>query len=627
MQIRNAFVLAASGLVAGAAHADFIGWTARVKRVSDGYVVHVFAATNNPGDTILNVSGGSYGLPTAGFIRTNSPGGFLQGATSGSLSVFAPSGSQSWTTLDSFLTVGGGLNTTTGAWTANSATMGDPAWNVTYMDTETQEQTTVNGFNTPSNNTGFQNPYMSVHPPTGGWFLAGASSPARSLAIAGERHFASSPAAAAATAGMLVAQLYVRELTPIAQPSPKTIEWKMSATLRRPDGSTNNASFQFVIGRPPCVNSSIFRQSGELAPFSFANPRTWTVSGIGPVQNDAQIRVRARGNLGTSTRFLTLKADGVTIATGIFGSGSGAGNCTDVPSSVDFTIPAAQFASLVADGQLVLRVEPSLNATSDGCSNATLSLDLEYVPVPTDCDQNGFEDPCEIEQNPTVKDCNRNGLLDVCEIASGAADVNQNGVLDACEADCNANGLPDGWEIAQGISPDCNANGKPDSCDIASGHSADIDGNGIPDPCQPDCNGNGRPDAWETAQGLVPDCNNNSRPDSCDIAGNPQLDCNLDGIIDTCQGGPGGPDCNANGILDICEIAGGAEDKNDNGKLDSCELAYGDLNLDGVIDGLDLGGLLALWGAQNPPYGDLNGDGWVDGNDLGLLLARWGPVI
>jgi hypothetical protein len=46
-----------------------------------------------------------------------------------------------------------------------------------------------------------------------------------------------------------------------------------------------------------------------------------------------------------------------------------------------------------------------------------------------------------------------------------------------------------------------------------------------------------------------------------------------------------------------------------------------------VIDGLDLGGLLALWGAQNPPYGDLNRDGWVDGNDLGLMLARWGPVI
>jgi hypothetical protein len=624
MQIRNAFVLAASGLVAGAAHANIVGLTARVKRVPDGYIVHVFAATNDPGDKITSLGGGQTGR-----VQTNSPGGFLQASGSGPLSVFAPSGSQSWTTLDSFLTVGGGLNTTTGAWTAHAATVGDPNWNVSYFDTKYQDWWTVTSFSTPTNSNGFQNPYTATMPWAPGWFLVGDNSPARNLSGVGDRHFSSSAAAAAATHGMLIAQLYVRELTPITQPSPKTIEWRnMRVYFRRPNGSGGDVLVgSFVIGRPPCVSTSIFRQSGELAPFSFAIPRTWTVSGIGPVQNDARVRVVARGNLGVSTRFLTLKADGVTIATGIFGSGSGAGNCTDVPSSMDVTIPAAQFASLVADGQLVLRVEPSLNATSDGCSNATLSLDLEYVPVPTDCDQNGFEDPCEIEQNPAVKDCNRNGLLDVCEIASGAADVNQNGVLDACEADCNANGLPDGWEIAQGLSPDCNANGTPDGCDIASGHSADIDGNGVPDPCQPDCNGNGRPDAWEIEQGLVPDCNSNSRPDSCDIADNPQLDCNLDGIIDTCQGGPGGPDCNANGILDVCEIAAGAEDKNHNGKLDSCELAYGDLNLDGNVDGNDLGGLLALWGTQNPPYGDLNHDGWVDGNDLGILLSPWGPVI
>jgi hypothetical protein len=627
MQIRNAFVVAASSLVAGASGADFVGWTARVKAVPDGYIVHVFAATNSSTDSIINVSGGSVGLPTAGFITTNSPGGFIQGATSGPTSVFAPAGSQNWTTLDSFLTIGGGFNSTTDAWLGNSGTVGDPPWNVAYYDTVTQQQIVVSTFDTPSNGTGYGNPNVNTVPATAGWFIPGTGSPARSLAPIGQRHFSSSAAAANATHGMLVGQLYVRELTPVTQTNPTVINWKMSGTIRRADGTTSNASYQFVIGRPACLNSSVFRQSGELAPFSFSNPRTWTVNGIGPVQNDARLRLRARGNLGTSTRFLTLKADGVTIAAGVFGSGSGAGNCTEVPSSADITIPAAQFVSMAADGQLVLRVEPSLNATSEGCSNATLSIDLEYDPLPTDCDQNGFEDTCEIEQNPTAKDCNRNGLLDVCEIASGAADVDHNGVLDACESDCNANSLPDGWEIAQGLVPDCNNNGKPDSCDIASGHSADIDGNGVPDPCQPDCNGNGRPDPWEVAQGLVPDCNNNGKPDSCDIATNPQLDCNQDGIIDACQGGPGGPDCNGNGIFDICEIAGGAEDKNDNGKLDSCELAYGDLNLDGVIDGIDLGGLLALWGVQNPPYGDLNGDGWVDGNDLGLQLARWGPVI
>jgi hypothetical protein len=46
----------------------------------------------------------------------------------------------------------------------------------------------------------------------------------------------------------------------------------------------------------------------------------------------------------------------------------------------------------------------------------------------------------------------------------------------------------------------------------------------------------------------------------------------------------------------------------------------GDLNGDGVVDGGDLGLLLAAWGTAG---GDLNGDGTTDGADLGLLLANW----
>jgi hypothetical protein len=46
-----------------------------------------------------------------------------------------------------------------------------------------------------------------------------------------------------------------------------------------------------------------------------------------------------------------------------------------------------------------------------------------------------------------------------------------------------------------------------------------------------------------------------------------------------------------------------------------------DFNADGVIDGSDLGILLALWG--DSAY-DLTGDGATDGADLGFLLASWG---
>jgi hypothetical protein len=48
-----------------------------------------------------------------------------------------------------------------------------------------------------------------------------------------------------------------------------------------------------------------------------------------------------------------------------------------------------------------------------------------------------------------------------------------------------------------------------------------------------------------------------------------------------------------------------------------------DLNGSGVVDGADLGLLLANWGAAGT--GDLNGSGAVDGADLGALLAAWGP--
>ncbi|NBX32421.1 MAG: hypothetical protein EBR07_06765 [Planctomycetes bacterium] len=51
----------------------------------------------------------------------------------------------------------------------------------------------------------------------------------------------------------------------------------------------------------------------------------------------------------------------------------------------------------------------------------------------------------------------------------------------------------------------------------------------------------------------------------------------------------------------------------------------GDLNLDGVVNGADLGLMLASWGpcGSSCPY-DLNVDGVVNGADLGLMLSAWG---
>ncbi|MFO0873647.1 MAG: hypothetical protein U0575_06700 [Phycisphaerales bacterium] len=50
----------------------------------------------------------------------------------------------------------------------------------------------------------------------------------------------------------------------------------------------------------------------------------------------------------------------------------------------------------------------------------------------------------------------------------------------------------------------------------------------------------------------------------------------------------------------------------------------GDINGDGVVNGADLGLLVAAWGAAGPGIpSDLNCDGIVDGADLGIVLGAW----
>ncbi len=48
----------------------------------------------------------------------------------------------------------------------------------------------------------------------------------------------------------------------------------------------------------------------------------------------------------------------------------------------------------------------------------------------------------------------------------------------------------------------------------------------------------------------------------------------------------------------------------------------GDLNGDGVVNGLDLGLMLSAWGSNGGPA-DLNNDGIVNGLDLGIQLSNW----
>jgi hypothetical protein len=89
-------------------------------------------------------------------------------------------------------------------------------------------------------------------------------------------------------------------------------------------------------------------------------------------------------------------------------------------------------------------------------------------------------------------------------------------------------------------------------------------------------------------------------------------DCNHDNIVDYGQILTGRlADANTNGIPDVCEVP-------------TCRDV--DLFRDDVVNGADLGILLAQWGVANAnTVSDINHDGHVDGSDLGTLLAFWGP--
>lgn len=231
----------------GAASADFVGWTSSARSVSGGTLVNVFAVTNSATDRLISVYGGRPSSP--GFINTSSPGGFLQGG--GSQGVFRPDGSQSWNTADSFLTIGGGLDASTGTWTASPSASGDPGWLFS-----TPDGSTLDGFGTLPSPPSLLNPWTSAVPSQAGWYAVGSGATAQSLAsiaairlpfavVGGVRQGSSGAAAAAGSHGFLVAQLFVADLRQ------SVIGWNMGATIRRSNGTAQQAEFEFTITQVP----------------------------------------------------------------------------------------------------------------------------------------------------------------------------------------------------------------------------------------------------------------------------------------------------------------------------------------------------------------------------------------
>jgi hypothetical protein len=90
-----------------------------------------------------------------------------------------------------------------------------------------------------------------------------------------------------------------------------------------------------------------------------------------------------------------------------------------------------------------------------------------------------------------------------------------------------------------------------------------------------------------------------------DLDGNPRI-VDDPAVVDTGIAAPGG------GVVDL-----GAFERQPTGS--GC---VADFDGNGLVDGADLGVLIASWGT---PVGDLDDDGATGGSDLGILLATWGP--
>ena len=157
---------------------------------------------------------------------------------------------------------------------------------------------------------------------------------------------------------------------------------------------------------------------------------------------------------------------------------------------------------------------------------------------------------------------------------------------------------------------DCDADGNHDCVEIAADPSLDCDSDEIIDSCQ----------------SLAGDCNLDGRRDRCQLADGTALDCDANGVLDVCDVASGtAEDCDGNGTPDSCDLNDGEADVDADEVLDICERRWGDLNLDGSIDGVDLAVLLSGWGTSGS-MADLDGDGMVGGSDLTILLARWGQT-
>jgi hypothetical protein len=191
------------------------------------------------------------------------------------------------------------------------------------------------------------------------------------------------------------------------------------------DGVSN--ADEIAAGAPDCDSNGIpdsCEGSGEYvspakAPFGFGQNLSYAFTSLPPASQDVTLTVEAKADLGGVSEFVTVKADGATLATlfGIDGQ-----DCPATPQVRTITIPAAQFNGFLADGSVTIELVPSSLVSVKECPSSTARVRLTYPEQIVDCDGDGQSDACQIAADPGL-DKDGDGTIDGCNYAKGDFDL------------------------------------------------------------------------------------------------------------------------------------------------------------------------------------------------------------
>ena len=212
-------------------------------------------------------------------------------------------------------------------------------------------------------------------------------------------------------------------------------------------------------------SNTIAVSSGQISPFGVADPAVWTISGFVPASTPAMLQVRARGDLGAASEFVSILIGDDVVATVL----AGAAQCPSVTGWQSVTVPSSVLNDAIdAGGTLRIRALASTAVDPDSCVVPTwIEMKLSYASATSaDCNQNGVLDACEIE-NGSMADENANGVIDLCEgsFANCPADFDRDGTVGPGDLAV----LMSAWGIYGGLAGvDLVPDGEIDSADLAA---------------------------------------------------------------------------------------------------------------------------------------------------------------